>query len=161
MGDNGNISVNVTDGTDAVSGATVSLTDSESQTTSETTDSDGAVIFEDVANGEYTLSITKQGYQTETDTVTVAGTDVTVNAVLTAIDTLTIKVDDGTDAIEGASVVIGETTKTTDSSGECTFTDMPYDDYSAEVSATGYITKTDTVAFRSNHKSFTISLTAE
>ena len=106
MGDNGNISVNVTDGTDAVSGATVSLTDSESQTTSETTDSDGAVIFEDVANGEYTLSITKQGYQTETDTVTVAGTDVTVNAVLTAIDTLTIKVDDGTDAIEGASVVL-------------------------------------------------------
>ena len=161
MGDNGNISVNVTDGDTAISGATVSLTDSESQTTSETTDSDGAVLFEDVANGEYTLSIAKQGYQTETDTVTVAGSDLTVNVVLTAIDTLTIKVDDGTNAIEGASVVIGETTKTTDSSGECTFTDMPYDDYSAEVSASGYTTKTESIAFRSNHKSFTISLTTE
>lgn len=161
MGDNGNIAVNVTNGTDAVSGATVTLTDSDSQTTSETTDSDGAVEFEDVPNGEYTLSIAKEGYQTETDTVTVAGSDLTVNVVLTAIDTLTIKVDDGTDAIEGASVVIGETSKTTDSSGECTFTDMPYDDYSAEVSATGYTTKTESIAFRSNHKSFTISLTAE
>ena len=113
----GNITVNVTDGNDAVSGATVTLTDEDSQTTSETTDSDGAVTFEDVLNGTYTLSIEKEGYQTETTSVIVAGEDQTVNAVLIAIDTLTITVDDGEStpsAIEGATVKIGETTKTTD-----------------------------------------------
>ena len=164
MATDGNITVNVTDGNDAVSGATVTLTDEDSQTTSETTDSDGAVTFEDVLNGTYTLSIEKEGYQTETTSVIVAGEDQTINSVLIAIDTLTITVDDGEStpsAIEGATVTIGETTKTTDSNGECTFTDMPYEDYTAEISATGYITKTETIAFRSNHKSFTISLTAE
>ena len=157
----GNIAVNVTDGTDAVSGATVTLTDADSQTTSETTDENGSVTFEEVPNGDYTVTIEKTGYQTATTDVTVAGNDVTVNATLIAVDTLTITVDDGTDAIESASVVIGETSKTTDASGECTFTDMPYDDYSAEVSATGYITKTESIAFRSNHKSFTVSLSTE
>ena len=76
------------------------------------------------------------------------------------MDTITITVDDGTDPVEGASVTIGETTKTTDSSGKCTFSGMTYDDYSAEVSAEGYITATESISFRSNHKSFTVSLTA-
>lgn len=80
------------------------------------------------------------------------------------MDTITITVTDSEDspsAIEGATVTIGEDTKTTDANGECTFTDMPYDDYEATVSATGYTTKTDVeIQFRSNHKSFTIALTA-
>ena len=37
---------------------------------------------------------------------------------------------------------------------------MTYDDYSAEVSAEGYTTATESISFRSNHKSFTVSLTA-
>ena len=53
----GNIAVNVTDGTDAVSGATVTLTDADSQTTSETTDENGSVTFEEVPNGDYTVTI--------------------------------------------------------------------------------------------------------
>lgn len=73
-------------------------------------------------------------------------------------DTLSITVDDGTDPIEGASVVIGSTTQTTDSTGKAEFAEMEYDDYSAEISADGYTTKTETIAFRSNHKSFTVSL---
>lgn len=159
----GNIAVNVTDGDSAVAGATVTLTDADSQTTSETTDENGAVLFEDIDNGNYTVSISKEGYATETTSVVVAGEDITVNATLTAIGDLTITVKDSEDtpsAIEGATVTIGETVKTTDASGECTFTNMSYDDYSAEVSATGYITKTESIAFRSNHKSFTVTLTA-
>lgn len=81
------------------------------------------------------------------------------------MDTITITVTDSEDspsAIEGATVVIGETTKTTNASGECTFPDMPYDDYEATVSAEGYVTKEDVeIAFRSNHKSFTVALEAD
>lgn len=156
----GNISVDVTDGENAISGATVTLTDADSQTTSETTDSDGAVSFEDIDNGEYTLTISKEGYATITESIVMAGVDLELNATLIAIGDLTITVDDGTDAISGATVIIGETSKTTDANGEVEFTDMPYDDYSATISKEGYTTATESIAFRSNHKSFTVSLTS-
>lgn len=87
--------------------------------------------------------------------------DMTIELEVT--DTITITVDDGDDtptAIEGAKVVIGETEKTTDSNGQVTFTEMTYDDYEVTVTADGYEDEEDTIQFRSNHKSFTISLTA-
>ena len=149
------ITVNVGDGTNAISGATVTI-----GTDSDTTDSDGEATFEDIVYGTYTVSVSKTGYATKSASITVDETHTTFNVTLEVVDTITITVDDGTDAIEGASVKIGSTTKTTNSSGECTFTGMTYQDYSAEVSAEGYTTKTETVQFRSNHKSFTISLTA-
>lgn len=82
---------------------------------------------------------------------------------LEVTDTITITVDDGEStptAIEGAKVVIGETEKTTDSNGQVTFPNMTYDDYEATVTADGYEDAEETLQFRSNHKSFTISLTA-
>lgn len=87
--------------------------------------------------------------------------DMTIELEVT--DTITITVDDGEStptAIEGAKVVIGETEKTTDSNGQVTFTEMTYDDYVVTVTADGYEDEEGTIQFRSNHKSFTISLTA-
>jgi len=75
-------------------------------------------------------------------------------------DTLTITVNDGENAISDATVTIGEDSETTDENGEAVFDDMPYDDYSVSISADGYTTATETLQFRSNHKSFTVSLTA-
>ena len=147
------ITVTVSDGTDPITGATVTIGDDE-----ETTDSDGEATFSSVYTGENTVSVTKSGYADKTTTINVDESHTSFEIELEVVDTITITVDDGTDAIEGASVVIGETTKTTDASGECTFTNMTYDDYSASVSKTGYTTKTETLQFRSNHKSFTISL---
>lgn len=154
----GNIAVNVTDGTNAISGATVSLT----ETITGTTDENGDVSFEDVEFGDYTLTVEKTGYADYTDSLTVNG-DAEVNVTLTEVGDLTITVDDGADpavAIEGASVVIGETTKTTNASGEVEFNGLPYEDVSVTISADGYTTATETLQFRSNHKSFTVSLTA-
>ena len=97
-----------------------------------------------------------------TDSLTVTG-DAEVNVTLTEVGDLTITVDDGADpavAIEGASVVIGETTKTTNASGEVEFNGLPYEDVSVTISADGYTTATETLQFRSNHKSFTVSLTS-
>lgn len=143
----------MSDGNDAISGATVTI-----GTDSETTDSDGEATFDDIAYGTYTVSVSKTGYATKSASITVDATHGTFTVTLEVVDTITITVDDGTNAIEGASVKIGSTTKTTNSSGECTFTGMTYQDYSAEVSAEGYTTKTETLQFRSNHKSFTVSL---
>ena len=75
--------------------------------------------------------------------------------------TLSFTINDGTDAIEGATVKIGSTTKTTGSAGGCTFSEMADDTYSVEVSATGYTTKTESITSDETHTSFTISLVAE
>ena len=149
------ITVNVSDGTNPISGATVTI-----GTDSETTDTDGDAEFDSVYVGANTVTVTATGYADKTATINVDETHTSFTIELEVVDTITITVDDGTDAVEGASVTIGSTTKTTDANGECTFPDMTYGDYSAEVSKEGYTTKTESIGFRSNHKSFTVSLTA-
>lgn len=142
-----------------MSGASVTI-----DGTTETTDASGEADFE-LYDGLRTATISASGYQTKSETFDISAHDTGFTVELIAIDTITITVTDSEDspaAIEGATVVIGETSKTTDSSGKCTFPDMPYDDYEATVSATGYVTKEDVeIAFRSNHKSFTVALEAD
>ena len=74
--------------------------------------------------------------------------------------TLTVKVKSGESNVSGATVTIGTTEKTTDASGETTFT-LDYDDYLVEVSKSGYVDYEENIKFRANHKSFTFSIEAE
>ena len=48
--------------------------------------------------------------------------------------------------------------QTTGSDGKATFENTEYGDYTLTIEADGYITKTENIAFRSNHKNFTIAL---
>ena len=73
--------------------------------------------------------------------------------------TLTVKVKDGEDNVSGATVTIGTTEKTTDASGETTYS-LDYDNYTIEVEATGFEDYTENIKFRANHKTFTIPLEA-
>lgn len=59
-----------------------------------------------------------------------------------------------------ASVTIGEETKDSGIDGVVQFT-LAYGDYEATVSAEGYATVTEELAFRSNHKNFSMELEAE
>lgn len=149
------LEITITDGTNPITSATVTI-----GSTSETTDSDGVAEFE-LYDGEYTVTASATGYTTVSDVVDVNENNLDMTIELEVTDTITITVDDGDDtAIEGAKVTIGETEKTTDSNGQVTFPNMTYDDYEATVTATGYEDAEETIQFRSNHKSFTISLTA-
>ena len=133
----GDITVNVTDGTDAISGATVVLTDSDNEDTSKTTDSDGECTFDNVDPGTYTLTCSKSSYTTQDS-------------------------QDTPEAIQGATVTIdGDTEhpKTTGSSGGCTAT-LADGEHSIVVAAEGYTSKTETITTDRTHASFTISLTA-
>ena len=58
-----------------------------------------------------------------------------------------------------ASVTIGEETKDSGIDGVVQFT-RAYGDYEATISAEGYATVTEELAFRSNHKNFTVELEA-
>ena len=151
------MTVEVTDGTDAISGATITLDDDDT----ETTDSDGEATFTDVSGGNHTIKVEKDNYVTVTETVKVDG-DTTAEIEMVATRTVSFTVDDGTDGIQGADVVIdGDTAgkKTTGSSGGCTAT-LSDGEHTVEVTATGYETKSETITVDSTHNSFTISLTA-
>ena len=158
----GDISVNVTDGTDALSGVSVVLTDSDSQTTTKTTDSEGEAVFDDVVAGDYTLTASKSGYTTVTESITVAG-DATVDIELTPTRSVSFTINDGNDAIEGAYITIDGDTENkkgpTGSAGGCSAT-LADGEHTFLVTAEGYTDKTETATVDSTHTSFTISLTA-
>ena len=73
---------------------------------------------------------------------------------------ISFTINDGTNPISGASVVIGEVSKTTGSAGGCTFDDIEEGTVSVEVSKEGFTTKTEEITVDSEHTSFTISLEA-
>lgn len=70
---------------------------------------------------------------------------------------VSISVDDGTDPVASASVVIGETTKTTGSAGGCTFT-LTDGTYSATVTKEGYESATEEITVAYDETSFDISI---
>lgn len=160
------VTVTVTDGTNPIEDAVVTFTDHDDVgvTFSGETDASGEVVIE-VPLETYDVTATATGYvdYEHSDPVVVSGDDTLSIAMNIITDTLTVTVVDSVseDAITGATVTIGDSTETTDENGVATFDDMPYDDYSAEISATNYTTKTETLAFRNNHKAFSVSLVAE
>lgn len=139
----------------AVSGATVVI-----KGNTETTNAQGKVEY-DLINDTYSVTVSKDSYKTTTADITVDDTHTTFNITINKLDTISFTINDGTDPIEGASVVIGDTTKTTGAAGGCTFPNMLYDTYTATITKTGYEDKTEEIEFDSSHKSFTVSLTAE
>ena len=74
-----NISVNVTDGTNAVSGASVVIDD-----ITKTTGSQGGCTFNDITDGEHTVTVTKTGYVTKTETITVSEDNTTFTITVTS-----------------------------------------------------------------------------
>lgn len=70
-------------------------------------------------------------------------------------------VDDGSDAIQGAVVTIGEITGTTGSAGGCTLQNVSEGEHSVTVTADGFTSKTETITVSESDTTFTISLEAE
>ena len=70
-------------------------------------------------------------------------------------------INDGTNAVQGASVSIGDITGTTGSQGGCTLHNVSDGEHSVIVAKDGFITKTETITVSESDTSFTISLEAE
>lgn len=73
---------------------------------------------------------------------------------------ISITVNDGTDAVEGAAVAIGQITGTTGSAGGCTLQAVADGEQTITVTAEGFEEYSDTITVSSEDTSFTISLTA-
>ena len=78
------ISVTVTDGTDPVNGASVVLTKSSETIASSTTGSSGGCTLQNVEDGTYTLTVTKDGFTDYTSSVTTSENNTTLSVELTA-----------------------------------------------------------------------------
>ena len=82
-----NISVSVSDGTDPVSGATVTLTKDGATVVTGTTGSAGGCTLSNVEDGSYTITVTKDGFTDYTDTVTTSVDNASLTIELTATST--------------------------------------------------------------------------
>lgn len=79
-----NISVSVTDGTNPVSGASVSLTKNSEIIASSTTGSAGGCTLSNVEDGSYTITVTKDGFVDYIDTVITSLDNASLTIELTA-----------------------------------------------------------------------------
>jgi len=97
-------------------------------------------------------------YQLYTDAGT-TGTGMYVKVYANApTRTVSVSVSDGNDPIQSASVVIGETTKTTGSAGGCNFT-LTDGEYEVSVTKDGYEDYSGTVTVDYENTSVSITLT--
>ncbi|SFL74356.1 Carboxypeptidase regulatory-like domain-containing protein [Pelosinus propionicus DSM 13327] len=135
----GTITITITDGTSTVSGATVTL----NETTSETTDEAGQVVFASQPVGVTSYTVTAFGYDTKNGSITIVnGTSSSETIAITRqIGNATITVTNGTDPISDATVSIsglGDWTVTTNELGQTTFNNVPTGTYIFTVTKTGY-----------------------
>lgn len=140
----GSIHGTVTDGTNPISGASVT-----NGSTTVTTSPDGSYAILDVIPGTYTVTASATGYQNSSQTVSVtSGQIATANFSLTLIlnGTITVIVKDAStnSPIAGASVTNSNKTVTTDESGNYTILDAP-GTYTVTASAVGYQSSSQSV----------------
>lgn len=83
------------------------------------------------------------------------------NQVIPEIRNINFIINDGTNAIQGASVTLGEITRTTGSQGGCTLQNVTDGEHTVTVTADGYTTKNETITVSKSNTTFTISLEAE
>jgi hypothetical protein len=147
------VTFNVTDGTNAIEGATIAV---DGQTL--TTDANGHATI-DLANGDYTAVISKTGYNPYTKTFTVNGSDLTLDITLSNQNyTVTFNVTDGSNPLEGVGVSVNGNDLTTDADGKVSI-DLPNGDYSADFKKTGY--KDKTVNFELNGSDLSVPVELE
>ena len=154
--DDHTVTVTVKDGDVVLAGATVTI-----GSKSETTGANGVAVFEELDDGEITIQVSKTYYTTKSETKTVdrKHTNFTISLVHEKRN-LSISVTDGENAIEGASVAIGDITGTTGNAGGCTLSNVLDGEHTITATKEGYENYSDTITSDSTHSSFTITMTA-
>ena len=73
---------------------------------------------------------------------------------------ISINVTDGTNPVQGASVVIGDVTKTTGSAGGCTFNGLTEGEHDISVVCDGFADFASTIIIAEENNNFEITLTS-
>ncbi len=119
---------------------------------STTTNSNGRAVFENVPDGTYNLTVSKEEYTTYTDVYDITGnTTIPITLTSTEENEVTIAVKDANNnMIEDAEVTLTPTTgspmsKTTNSQGNAVFTAVKSGTYTLKVEKSGFSTYTDSI----------------
>jgi len=144
----------VTDGTDPLEGATISITGE----TDLTTNTSGQATIE-LPNGTYDYTVTFAGYDDNTGSFTIADAAETIDiSMVETTYTATFTVTDGTAPIVGATVSItGENDITTDASGIASI-ELVNGEYDYTVSYDGYYDSVGTVTIADSNVDVNIVL---
>jgi hypothetical protein len=131
------VTFNVFNGTSALEGAVVTFNSGN-----HITDADGKVSVANVAAGSYNYTVELDGYNTATESLIVAGVDVTENVSLTPMQatthTVTFNVSDGSNAISSATLIFNEVEYNSNSEGVVDISDVADGSYNYTVVADGY-----------------------
>ncbi|MGC9343792.1 MAG: carboxypeptidase regulatory-like domain-containing protein, partial [Bacteroidales bacterium] len=102
------------------------------------TDSNGQVSIS-LINGDYNYSVSKEGFEQSSGSLTLSGADVNEEVTLTAQTfVVTFQVaDESSNALEGANISINDQNLSSDSNGEATI-ELANGDYDYSVSLSGY-----------------------
>lgn len=134
-----------------------------------TTDENGTCTITGVKKGSLKINISKEGYQSTTKTINISKNttlDITLEKTIeepieeTRNISFTILNKKDNTPINGASVTINDTTKTTGSAGGCTFKNI--NDGKINVTITkGEYTQNETITVSEESTSFTIQLSVD
>ena len=132
---------------------------------SKTTNSSGYVTFSDIPLSSYTFTASKSGYFSNTGSATIStsSTDKTITIYLdphpTEGDiTVYVKNKDTGAVISGASVSGGGYSKTTNSSGYATFSDIPLSSYTFTASKSGFFSNSGSASISVNSTTATVTI---
>jgi len=126
-----------------------------------TTNAKGEISFSNVHYGQYNVTLTSPYHSSTSTTVTVDTPNQTINISLVRNKvTVTVHVQNSRSgaSISGASVTGIGSSKTTDSNGNATFSNIWANSYSIQASASNYNTNSNTFSITGN-QTITISLT--
>lgn len=157
--DTGSLILTVSDNTDVIAGANVTLTGEDNY--AGITDNGGECHINDINYGEYAVSVEFAGYETYTGTITINSEEVLESVTLSVLTgDVKITVTDGENPIGSASVSITDTTftATTGSAGGCTIRNVPLGEYTIEVGKTGYISSLEDLTVNVGENPITITL---
>lgn len=135
-----------------------------------TTDENGSCTITDVS-GEITITVTKEGYKSATETLTVSKdetVDIVLEELLYGVVSFTVQ-DSEEQGISGARITLTNTETEevkqngnggTGSSGGSTISELAYGEYTVSVTCEGYEEYTGTLTVDSASKSETITMTS-
>ena len=167
----GDVYITVYSGTNRINNANVVLSTADGETTySTTTDDLGYCMFEDIPYGEYTVTITANGYQDFTDTIILEDFEIFSEFELSVEGQLEYStvhasvICNNIEHVANANVVLtsadsGATySGTTDDEGVCDIVNVPYGEYTVTVTATGYKKLTSTATIENEETDLTLAL---
>ena len=143
LGEGYSVSGTVTLGSDPFPGVTVTLTDSTGTSRTATTGTDGIYIFPGVANGDYTLTAGKTGFEFSPSSISVSvfNADVAGQDFSAVLYSISGTITSGGSGLSGVTVRLtgaASASTATDSNGAYSFTNLANGAYTITPAKTGY-----------------------